>query len=267
VVRQVLPKRRSDNPVPHPPRPAILFHPALPLLLNFQCAQAIKPYVQGKDTTGSILVDLGLSYQRGLKWKGGTEGPRNVTVRIEVDDRDLGGESTSLRFSSTGEVEIDLSALEARVEPFALESGDALNSTTVAYDLIDLITEFRDGYRPISLVRFSSVLDPSFTFSPRLFCRCSTAPTFERGSYSAGADIILMDPYPLYVNTRVSPVYNTVCNTAFGCCGTLSFWVTPVLSCALTLRFRMWRLRRLAHGCGLPSRRLIPALIPRRLRA
>jgi hypothetical protein len=47
---------------------------------------------------------------------------------------------------------------------------------------------------------------------------------FEWAPYSAGADIILTDPYPLHLNASFSSVYNTACNSTFGCCGeSLSF--------------------------------------------
>lgn len=37
--------------------------------------------------------------------------------------------------------------------------------------------------------------------------------------YSSGADIILSDVYPIAVNTSWSVVYDTACNTTYGCCG------------------------------------------------
>ncbi|KAI5481324.1 hypothetical protein MNV49_004946 [Pseudohyphozyma bogoriensis] len=73
--------------------------------------------------------------------------------------------------------------------------GDPLNATRIAYDLINEV----DGYHPISLV---------------LNCE-----DFEWTSYVGGADIVLTDPYPLYVNTTFSSVYNTECTADFGCCG------------------------------------------------
>ena len=37
--------------------------------------------------------------------------------------------------------------------------------------------------------------------------------------YAAGAEIVLSDVYPISTNTSFSTVYETVCNTTYGCCG------------------------------------------------
>ncbi|KAF2456422.1 hypothetical protein BDY21DRAFT_287945 [Lineolata rhizophorae] len=48
---------------------------------------------------------------------------------------------------------------------------------------------------------------------------CLNCANFHYEEYSAGADIILSDVYPVAVNTSYSEVYGTVCNTTYGCCG------------------------------------------------
>lgn len=72
---------------------------------------------------------------------------------------------------------------------------DPLNATELSYKHIKSI----DPYHPISLV-----------------LNCAN---FYFGSYTAGADIILEDVYPIAVNTSFSTVYHTVCNATYGDCG------------------------------------------------
>ncbi|KAF2743816.1 hypothetical protein M011DRAFT_409809 [Sporormia fimetaria CBS 119925] len=73
--------------------------------------------------------------------------------------------------------------------------GDPLNATALAYNHIRKL----DPYHPISLV-----------------LNCAN---FYFAEYSSGADILLEDTYPIAVNTSFSTVYNTPCNTTYGCCG------------------------------------------------
>lgn len=73
--------------------------------------------------------------------------------------------------------------------------GDPLNATTIAYDSIKSI----DPYHPVSL--------------------CLNCYNFNFADYSAGADIVLSDVYPISNNVTYSEVYDTVCNTTYGCCG------------------------------------------------
>jgi len=72
---------------------------------------------------------------------------------------------------------------------------DALNATKVTYDLIKSI----DPYHPVSL--------------------CLNCLNYHYEEYSAGADIILSDVYPIGNNNSFSHQYGTVCNTTYGCCG------------------------------------------------
>lgn len=72
---------------------------------------------------------------------------------------------------------------------------DPLNGTRIAYDTIRAL----DPYHPVSLV---------------LNCY-----NFYFDAYTAGADIILEDTYPLIQSSTFSPVYNTVCNETYGDCG------------------------------------------------
>ncbi|XTI94797.1 hypothetical protein V2W45_1473906 [Cenococcum geophilum] len=48
---------------------------------------------------------------------------------------------------------------------------------------------------------------------------CLNCANFHFASYSAGADILLSDVYPIAVNTSFSPVYHTPCNATYGDCG------------------------------------------------
>ncbi|KAH6684292.1 hypothetical protein B0J14DRAFT_572569 [Halenospora varia] len=70
-----------------------------------------------------------------------------------------------------------------------------LNSTKLAYDYIKSV----DPYHPVSLA---------------LNCE-----NYYFEEYSSGADILLSDVYPISVNTSWSSVYNTACNSTYGCCG------------------------------------------------
>lgn len=73
--------------------------------------------------------------------------------------------------------------------------GDPLNATRITYDLIKSL----DPWHPVSL--------------------CLNCYNFYYEEYSSGADIILSDVYPIAVNTSWSVVYDTACNTTYGCCG------------------------------------------------
>lgn len=73
--------------------------------------------------------------------------------------------------------------------------GDPLNATKITYDLIKSL----DPWHPVSL--------------------CLNCYNFYYEEYSSGADIILSDVYPIAVNTSWSVVYDTACNTTYGCCG------------------------------------------------
>ncbi|KAL1637778.1 hypothetical protein SLS56_000333 [Neofusicoccum ribis] len=73
--------------------------------------------------------------------------------------------------------------------------SDTLNATADTYALIKSL----DPYHPVSL--------------------CLNCYNFHYADYSAGADIILSDVYPIAVNTSFSGPYGTPCNTTYGCCG------------------------------------------------
>lgn len=72
---------------------------------------------------------------------------------------------------------------------------DPLNATSIAYKHIQQI----DPYHPISLV-----------------LNCAN---FHFAEYTAGADIILEDTYPIIISSTYSPVYDTPCNSTYGDCG------------------------------------------------
>lgn len=74
-------------------------------------------------------------------------------------------------------------------------NGDPLDATTLAYDAI----KEADPYHPVSLV---------------LNC-----DNYHYKEYSAGADIIMTDPYPVGTNMTFSRRHNTFCNSQFGDCG------------------------------------------------
>ncbi|KAF9873750.1 hypothetical protein CkaCkLH20_08860 [Colletotrichum karsti] len=69
------------------------------------------------------------------------------------------------------------------------------NSTGIAYQQIKAL----DPYHPVSLA---------------LNCE-----NFYYQEYAAGADIVMSDVYPVAINATFSPVYDTVCNETYGCCG------------------------------------------------
>ncbi|KAI7341068.1 hypothetical protein KC315_g406 [Hortaea werneckii] len=72
---------------------------------------------------------------------------------------------------------------------------DALNSTTLAYDLL----KREDPYHPTSLV---------------LNCY-----NFHFDQYASGADYIMTDPYPVGINATWSRRWNTTVNETYGDCG------------------------------------------------
>jgi hypothetical protein len=73
--------------------------------------------------------------------------------------------------------------------------SDPLNATKIAYKYIKSI----DPYHPVSLV-----------------LNCAN---FYFRDYSAGADILLEDTYPIAINSSYSVVYHTPCNATYGDCG------------------------------------------------
>lgn len=73
--------------------------------------------------------------------------------------------------------------------------SNPVNSTEIGYNTIRSI----DLYHPVSMA---------------LNCY-----NFYYSDYAAGADIILTDVYPIGNNNSYSTVYNTPCNTTYGCCG------------------------------------------------
>jgi hypothetical protein len=72
---------------------------------------------------------------------------------------------------------------------------DPLDAPATAYGWL----QEADPYHPVSLV-----------------LNCAN---FHFGEYTAGTDIILEDVYPIATNNSYSTVYNTVCNSTYGCCG------------------------------------------------
>ncbi|KAI6868672.1 hypothetical protein KC338_g2699 [Hortaea werneckii] len=72
---------------------------------------------------------------------------------------------------------------------------DALNSTSIAYDLL----KREDPYHPTSLV---------------LNCY-----NFHFDQYASGADYIMTDPYPVGINATWSRRWNTTVNETYGDCG------------------------------------------------
>ncbi|KAJ0103896.1 glycoside hydrolase subgroup catalytic core [Diaporthe amygdali] len=83
--------------------------------------------------------------------------------------------------------------------------GNPTNSTGLAYKKIKEL----DPYHPISLA---------------LNCE-----NFYYGEYAAGADIIVPDVYPISTNTSYSTVYDTVCNSTYGCCGCDNCGIGPTV--------------------------------------
>lgn len=73
--------------------------------------------------------------------------------------------------------------------------SNPINSTRIAYETIRSM----DSYHPVSLA---------------LNCY-----DFYYSDYASGAEIILSDVYPISTNTSWSTVYETPCNSTYGCCG------------------------------------------------
>ena len=72
---------------------------------------------------------------------------------------------------------------------------DPLNATQKAYHQIKAL----DPFHPVSL--------------------CLNCENYHFEEYASGADILLSDTYPIGANTTFSPVWNTACNSTYGCCG------------------------------------------------
>lgn len=83
--------------------------------------------------------------------------------------------------------------------------SNPINSTGLAYRKIKEL----DPYHPISLA---------------LNCE-----NFFYSEYAAGADIIAPDVYPISTNTSYSTVYETVCNSTYGCCGCDNCGIGPTV--------------------------------------
>lgn len=83
--------------------------------------------------------------------------------------------------------------------------SNPINSTGLAYRKIKQL----DPYHPVSLA---------------LNCE-----NFYYSEYAAGADIIAPDVYPISTNTSYSTVYDTVCNTTYGCCGCDNCGIGPTV--------------------------------------
>jgi hypothetical protein len=104
----------APHTAPHPST-RFLTPPLSPTrLLDFQCAQAVNPYLEGDVT--AVVVDLLLNHRRGLDW-GAAEGA--VTVRVEVGGEEVGGGVLEIGVRAQ-EVEIDLRKLSPRQKPYSL---------------------------------------------------------------------------------------------------------------------------------------------------
>ncbi|KAH9932841.1 hypothetical protein B0H21DRAFT_760442 [Amylocystis lapponica] len=74
-------------------------------------------------------------------------------------------------------------------------TSDPLNATSIAYDLIYKL----DGYHPVSL--------------------CLNCENYYWNEYSAGADIVMQDAYPIGNNVTFSSQWGTACTPEYGDCG------------------------------------------------
>ncbi|KAG6367780.1 hypothetical protein INS49_001975 [Diaporthe citri] len=72
--------------------------------------------------------------------------------------------------------------------------------------------------------RKSKELDPYHPVSLALNCE-----DFFYSEYAAGADIIAPDVYPISTNASYSTVYETVCNSTYGCCGCDNCGIGPTV--------------------------------------
>lgn len=73
--------------------------------------------------------------------------------------------------------------------------SNPVNSTGIGYEIIRSL----DLYHPVSLA-----------------LNCAN---FYYSDYASGGEIIISDVYPISTNTSWSTVYETPCNTTYGCCG------------------------------------------------
>ncbi|KAL8979409.1 MAG: hypothetical protein Q9177_006152, partial [Variospora cf. flavescens] len=108
--------------------------------------------------------------------------------------------------------------------------GDPLDAPSKAYAFIKSL----DPYHPISL--------------------CLNCQNYHFQEYSAGADIILADVYPIGTNTEFSNKYHTPCNTTYGDCGCDNCHTSPSSPALANIPSRLALWSQFQTQLGLPRK-------------
>ena len=130
--------------------------------------------------------------------------------------------------------------------------------------IIVVVLQFILGYAIVTGLAYNVIKqrDPYHPVSLDLNC-----DNYHYSEYSAGADIIMTDPYPIGINATYSERWKTPCNTTYGDCGcdncvgsvkdvAVSEGLDPVAMADLLDPMRMTACRQVgsrADGAGLDA--------------
>ncbi|KAI4088776.1 MAG: hypothetical protein LQ348_004109 [Seirophora lacunosa] len=104
---------------------------------------------------------------------------------------------------------------------------------------------------PSKAYAYIKSLDPYHPISLCLNCQ-----NYHFQEYSAGADIILADVYPIGINTEYSNKYHTPCNTTYGDCGCDNCHTSPLSPALSNMPSRLDLWSRFQTQLGLPPKPL-----------
>ncbi|KAL9600420.1 MAG: hypothetical protein Q9219_003173 [cf. Caloplaca sp. 3 TL-2023] len=104
---------------------------------------------------------------------------------------------------------------------------------------------------PSKSYSFIKTLDPYHPISLCLNCQ-----NYYFQQYSAGADIIMADNYPIGTNTEYSTKYHTPCNTTYGDCGCDNCHTSPISPALSNIPSRIDLWSRFQEQLGLPPKPL-----------
>ncbi|KAI4183262.1 MAG: hypothetical protein LQ346_006387, partial [Caloplaca aetnensis] len=112
---------------------------------------------------------------------------------------------------------------------------------------------------PPNAYSFLKSLDPYHPISLCLNCQ-----NYWFQEYSAGADILMADTYPIGTNTEFSTKYNTPCNTTYGDCGCDNCHTSPTSPALLNIPSRLDLWSRFQSQLGLPPKPIwsVPQAFP-----
>ncbi|KAL8920158.1 MAG: hypothetical protein Q9208_006404 [Pyrenodesmia sp. 3 TL-2023] len=112
---------------------------------------------------------------------------------------------------------------------------------------------------PSKAYSFIKSLDPYHPISLCLNCQ-----NYHFQEYSAGADIIMADIYPIGTNTEYSTKYNTPCNTTYGDCGCDNCRTSPTSPALLNIPSRLDLWSRFQSQLGLAPKPIwsVPQAFP-----